>query len=198
TVRASLGVRCEEAIRRWLGCRVETIRVHPTEPLRLSYADQELGVDRWVNAVAALEYFPDGEAFALIADLGSATTIDAISASGELLGGVILPGPEAFATALFERAPALPRLDPFLCVSDEVLAHCTKDALRGGLFVGYLEMLKGLLSRFETRLGVPCPRLLTGGRAQTFAAAAPALGQVVPMLTLNGIRLLLRRRLASV
>jgi type III pantothenate kinase len=148
--------------------------------------------------VAALEYFPDGEAFALIADLGSATTIDAISASGELLGGVILPGPEAFATALFERAPALPRLDPFLCVSDEVLAHCTKDALRGGLFVGYLEMLKGLLSRFETRLGVPCPRLLTGGRAQTFAAAAPALGQVVPMLTLNGIRLLLRRRLASV
>ncbi len=47
----------------------------------------------------------------IVVDFGTATTFDAISAKGEYLGGVICPGPQISADALFQRAARLPRID---------------------------------------------------------------------------------------
>ncbi len=47
----------------------------------------------------------------IVVDFGTATTFDAISAKGEYLGGVICPGPQISADALFQRAAKLPRID---------------------------------------------------------------------------------------
>ena len=50
---------------------------------------QEVGADRIANAVAAFEGYGGP---VLVVDFGTATTVDAVSARGEYLGGVIAPG----------------------------------------------------------------------------------------------------------
>src|SRR3982751_3184917 len=72
----------------------------------------EVGADRIANSVAGYEQYGRVRALPLvIADLGTATTFDAVTAKGEYLGGVICPGPQIAADALFQRAARLPRVD---------------------------------------------------------------------------------------
>ena len=74
----------------------------------------EVGADRIVNAVAAYEKFGKAPAAGrpmIVVDFGTATTLDAVSAKGEYLGGAICPGVQISADALFQRAARLPRID---------------------------------------------------------------------------------------
>src|SRR5215813_4761761 len=71
-----------------------------------------LVVEPAVNAVAAFEQFGRGLGKPLIVvDFGTATTLDAITAKGEYLGGAICPGVTISADALFQRAARLPRIN---------------------------------------------------------------------------------------
>ncbi|HVD91119.1 MAG TPA: type III pantothenate kinase, partial [Vicinamibacterales bacterium] len=71
----------------------------------------EVGADRIANSVAAYEQHGRRSGLPLIiADLGTATTFDAVTAKGEYLGGVICPGPQIAADALFQRTARLPRV----------------------------------------------------------------------------------------
>ena len=70
----------------------------------------EVGADRIANSIAAYELYGRTRGVPLtIADLGTATTFDVVTAQGEYLGGVICPGPQIAADALFQRAAAPPR-----------------------------------------------------------------------------------------
>src|SRR5262249_40093666 len=72
----------------------------------------EVGADRIPNSVAAYEQYGRRLGLPLvIADLGTATTFDVVTAKGEYVGGVICPGPQISADALFQRAARLPRVD---------------------------------------------------------------------------------------
>src|SRR6185295_10599209 len=72
----------------------------------------EVGADRIVNAIAAYEQFGRTSGRPLIVcDFGTATTLDAVTAKGEYLGGAICPGVTISADALFQRAARLPRID---------------------------------------------------------------------------------------
>jgi type III pantothenate kinase len=72
----------------------------------------DVGADRIVNAVAAWEKYGKAARIPLIVvDFGTGTTFDAISNGGEYLGGVICPGINISAEALFQRAARLPRVD---------------------------------------------------------------------------------------
>ena len=65
---------------------------------------REVGADRIVNAVAALSRYGSP---CIVVDFGTATTFDAISKNGEYLGGIIYPGIQISADALFQRAARL-------------------------------------------------------------------------------------------
>ena len=74
-------------------------------PIRYSPA-ADVGADRIVNAVAALEKYGKGKNTPLIVvDFGTATTFDVISREGEYVGGVICPGINISAEALFSGPP---------------------------------------------------------------------------------------------
>ena len=64
----------------------------------------EVGADRIVNAVAAFEMYGGP---CIVADYGTATTFDVISAEGDYLGGAIAPGIEVSLEALTSRAAKL-------------------------------------------------------------------------------------------
>src|ERR1019366_4826755 len=69
---------------------------------------REVGADRIVNAVAAYE---GAHAGVIVVDFGTATTFDCLTPKGEYLGGVITPGVQISAAALFSRAARLHRVE---------------------------------------------------------------------------------------
>ncbi len=144
----------------------------------------EVGADRIVNAVAALSLFGGP---AIVVDLGTATTLDVVTAAGEYLGGLICPGPQLGADALSARAARLPRIE--LSVPSEVVGHNTVDAMRAGVMFGHAAMVDGLVSRIQKELGIEAKIILTGGLASTVAPLLDHYDVIAPQLTLDGLRL---------
>ena len=67
---------------------------------------EQLGPDRWAALIAARALEP-GRA-CLVVNAGTATTVDALSAQGEFLGGLILPGVDLMRSAQCRPAPRAP------------------------------------------------------------------------------------------
>jgi type III pantothenate kinase len=147
----------------------------------------DVGADRIVNALAAFE-LTGGPT--IVVDFGTATTFDAISKSGEYLGGVIVPGIRISAEALFARAAKLPRIE--IMAPDRVIGDCTVAAMQSGIFYGYVSLVEGVLSRMKTELG-PATVIATGGLAPLIAHGAEAIDRLEEDLTLHGLRLFFER-----
>jgi type III pantothenate kinase len=93
----------------------------------------EIGADRIANSVAAKEIYGYP---AIVVDFGTATTFDILSSEGEYVGGVIAPGIEISAEALFNRAAKLSKVD--LSWPDFVIGKNTSDCIRSGVLYGFL------------------------------------------------------------
>src|SRR6201994_2239962 len=118
----------------------------------------EVGADRIVNAVAALEKYGGP---CIIVDFGTATTFDCVSAKGEYLGGVICPGIGISADALFQRTARLPRVE--IRKPARVIGTNTVGSLQSGLYYGYLGLVDGILERLVDELGAETRVVATGG-----------------------------------
>src|SRR4051812_14530259 len=110
----------------------------------------EIGADRIVNAVAALHIYGRGVPL-IVVDFGTATTFDAVSGKGEYLGGVICPGVQISADALFQRAARLPKVD--VRKPCDVIGKTTVSAMESGLYYGYVGLVDGLVRRMTRELG---------------------------------------------
>src|SRR5262249_26503636 len=145
----------------------------------------EVGADRIVNAIAAYEQFGRAAQRPLIVcDFGTATTLDAVSAAGEYLGGVICPGVNISADALFQRAARLPRID--VRKPSQVIGRTTVGAMESGLFYGYVGMVEGLVRRMRDELGGDAVCIATGGLAVVIAPETDLIHDVDIDLTLHG------------
>jgi type III pantothenate kinase len=152
----------------------------------------EVGADRLVNAIAAWDRYGRARATPLIVvDFGTATTFDAISANGEYLGGVICPGVQISADALFQRAARLPRVDVRKPAS--VIGRTTVTSMQSGLFFGYVGMVEGLVHRLRTELGESAFCVATGGLAEVISPETDVVDAVDRDLTLQGLRMIWER-----
>jgi type III pantothenate kinase len=152
----------------------------------------DVGADRLVNGIAAYERF--GRASGrpvIVVDFGTATTLDAISAKGEYLGGAICPGVQISADALFQRAARLPRID--VRKPAHVIGRTTVGAMEAGLFYGYVGMVDGLVRRMNDELGGNAVTVATGGLAEVISPETPLIQHVDPDLTLHGLRIVWQR-----
>ncbi len=145
----------------------------------------EVGADRIVNAVAALE---EVGAPCVVVDFGTATTFCAISAGGEYLGGAIAPGLEVSLEALASRAAQRAMVD--LRPPDAVIGKTTAASLRAGLILGFAGLVDGIVGRMQEELGGgEVPTIATGGCAELVVPHAATLERVDPLLTLKGLKL---------
>ncbi len=149
---------------------------------------KEVGADRIVNAVAAIESYALP---AIIVDLGTATTFDVVSHRGEYLGGVILPGVEVSAEALVRRTAALRRVE--LVEPRNVIGRSTVEAIQSGLMYGAAATVDGLCRRISTQLEGEPTVVATGGLARVIAPLTEMITEVDPWLTLRGLRLVWER-----
>ena len=156
----------------------------------------DVGADRVVNGIAAYEeYGRRQEKPVIVVDFGTATTFDAISAKGEYLGGVICPGPQISADALFQRAARLPRVD--VRKPDRVIGRTTVGSMQSGLFWGYVEMVEGLVRRMRDELGGSPVVVATGGLAVLVSVETKGIDHVDIDLTLRGLRIVWERNQTS-
>jgi type III pantothenate kinase len=146
---------------------------------------REIGADRLVNAVALRDRY-DGAAVCV--DFGTATTFDCVSAHGEYLGGVILPGIEISLDALTERGAKLPKIE--LAEPRGVIGKTTVDAIRSGILYGYAGAIDGILVRIQRELGEEIDVIATGGLSQTIVPFTEHIDELDDLLTLTGLRLI--------
>jgi len=144
---------------------------------------KEVGADRIVNAVGALSERPGP---LIIVDFGTATTFDAIGPEGEYKGGVIVPGIQISADALFEKCAKLPRVE--LSVPPTVIGRDTVTHIRAGLTYGYADLVDGIIGRMAKELGRKPTVIATGGYAPMIAGVAHRIDHIDPLLTLKGLK----------
>ncbi len=151
-----------------------------------------VGIDRLVDAVAVNRLRRPGSVAAIV-DVGSAITVDLVSADGAFLGGAILPGIAMSARALHEFTDLLPLVDVSdLSTPPPALGTATEPAIESGLFWGSVGAIRELVERLgETATGdARQPQVfLTGGAGAAVARLLGPHARYVPHLTLAGIAL---------
>jgi type III pantothenate kinase len=149
---------------------------------------QEVGADRIADAVAAYDLYGGPT---IVIDFGTATTVEAISAAGEYLGGAIIPGIEISLDALFGRAAALRRVE--LVEPRKVIGKNTVEAIQSGSVYGFAAQVDGLCARFQQELGQEATVVATGGLAGLIAPLTERIEHHEPWLTLYGLQLIYER-----
>ena len=152
----------------------------------------EVGSDLIVAAVAAIQEYG---APLLLVEMGTATTITAVDASGTFLGGCICPGVKISMEALTGRTAQLPGIS--LEEPQRAIGRNTRDCMRSGIMFGAAAMLDGLLDRMEAELGVPVKVIATGGIARFVIPLCRRKMIYDRSLMLKGLGLLWRRNLRS-
>ena len=146
-----------------------------------------VGADRIVNAVATGRHygFP-----AIIVDIGTATTVEAVDAESNYLGGAILTGLNVALEALVARTAKLPSVD-LEQEPRKVIATNTPDSLRSGFIYGYAGALDALIRRSREEMGAENARVVaTGGPAGAVVPYCEEIQEFDPDLTLKGLRIL--------
>ncbi|HVL90568.1 MAG TPA: type III pantothenate kinase [Actinomycetota bacterium] len=149
---------------------------------------KEVGADRVVNAVAAHEMFGGP---CIVIDFGTATTVDAVSAKGEYLGGAIAPGVEISTNALVSRGAQLKRVE--FTVPKHVAGKSTDEAIRSGVIYGFAGQVDAIVQRMKEEMGGDPTVVATGGLAAVITPHMRVAVKNEPWLTLVGLRIVFDR-----
>lgn len=157
--------------------------------LNIQYENpREVGADRIVNAVAAIEEYGSP---LIIVDFGTATTYCYVNENGGYMGGAIAPGIGISMEALFDRASKLPRIE--LTRPDNVVGKNTVTAMQSGIVFGYVGQVEGIVARLKAQSKEEPKVIATGGMADLIASESNAIDVVDNFLTLKGLHLIYKR-----
>ncbi|MFV0387554.1 MAG: type III pantothenate kinase [Pyrinomonadaceae bacterium] len=153
---------------------------------------ESCGADRLVAAFAAKEKFG---APAIVCDFGTATTIDFISSKPAYKGGIIAPGINTLASALFEKTSKLPNVE--LEIPNKVISHTTVTSIQSGIYFGYVSLVDGLIERMFEEAESETKVISTGGFAELISQHSRYVKLLEPNLILEGLYLLHKKREAQ-
>lgn len=121
----------------------------------------QTGADLVVGCVAAIR---EHKAPLIVIDMGTATSMVVLDASGAFIGGCICPGVKISLDALTQRTALLPGLQ--LDQPRKAIGRNTVDCMRSGIMYGTASMLDGMIERMEGELGYHTTVIATGGIAK--------------------------------
>ena len=183
------GERINQAVEQWWQARGVTVNWASVEKEQCGvvnhYALDQLGVDRWVAAIGARRRYPGSAC--IIIDAGSAITVDGLTAAGEYLGGVIMPGYRLMARALHQDTDAL-KLDLQGATDFEAFPVTTKAAIVSGIEFAVNGGVAQAVMAQKQRLGEDVPCLMTGGDAIRLSQHFSAERVMAPALIFEGLQ----------
>ncbi|MFA6845335.1 MAG: type III pantothenate kinase [Sphaerochaetaceae bacterium] len=146
----------------------------------------ELGSDLLCNAACAHWMKKDQDV--MVVDFGTALTFTTVSSDGCVLGAAIAPGLLTATNALFGNTAQLPQVE--LKVPESVIGRDSTESIRSGIMFGYSGLVNSIINRTEAELGRTLYVIATGGLSCTIAGLIPRIDELVPMHTLNGLKLI--------
>ncbi|GIQ67313.1 type III pantothenate kinase [Xylanibacillus composti] len=158
--------------------------------LNIKYENpREVGADRIVNAVAAIELYGPP---LIVVDFGTATTFDYIDEQGHYLGGAIAPGIGISTEALYQRAAKLPRIE-LIKPKSGVVGRNPVSSMQAGIIYGYAGQVDGIVDRIREEYGTNPRVIATGGLADLIAGESRTIEMVNGLLTLQGLQVIYKR-----
>ena len=145
----------------------------------------QVGSDRIVNAVAAINEYP---APLIIIDMGTATTFCVVDGKKNYIGGMILPGVRISLDALTSRTSQLSRIS--IEAPKKTIGKNTIDCMKSGIIHGNAACIDGMVRRIEHELGERATVLATGGLAKKIVPYCDQKIIVDDELLLKGLRLI--------
>ncbi len=147
-----------------------------------------VGADRMVNVAGGIALY--GVPL-LLADFGTAFTLDVVDSEKNYLGGTIAPGIGVSVEALFGKTAKLPRV--YMEAPPQAIGKDTIEAIQSGIIYGYAAMVDGLVRRIWKELGRKTPVVVTGGHGKILREHSETITDLSPWLTLEGLSLLYYR-----
>ena len=181
-----------DALVRYLGKTpiVVDVDVDPGLPYGV-VSNEHLGTDRSVACVAAIHKYG---APLILADMGTATTVDAISRQGVYMGWCITAGARISIEALFQKTALLPQVN--LALPERVLSGTAVGQIQAGAVLGYIGAMERLITQAREELDEPeAVVVATGGLAPVIAAGTDLIDVVDGQLIPDGLRLLYQKYL---
>jgi type III pantothenate kinase len=148
----------------------------------------QLGCDRLAAAIGAHALFPAQDL--VVATCGTATTIDAVSADGTFLGGMILPGLQLMAQSLARNTAQLPQIAGYAAgnVSErQIFADNTDQAIASGCIQAQVGAIAQAVEGMRQLSQAPVTCLLSGGAAPVLQSALVQPHHLVENLVLAGL-----------
>jgi type III pantothenate kinase len=174
-----------------LGERVYIIGKDIPLPMTL-WVDEpdKIGTDRIVSAAAAYDVVEDA---VVVADFGTAVTIDLVDQNGIFQGGVICPGFEISAKALKQNTAQLPEVQ--VTRPKEPYGKTTDEAINCGLYYSAVATLQEVTRRYAEKIGRWPQTVITGAAAELIKDDCDFIDSYVPNLVVKGIVLAYKKHI---
>jgi len=162
-------------------------------PIELSITEPDkVGTDRILAASAA---FAVVEQAVVIADFGTAVTIDLVDDRGVFCGGVIFPGFEMSANALHNDTAQLPKVT--VTKPQWPFGKNTVEAINAGLYYSAVSALQEIVRRYAEVIGSWPQTIITGSGAKLIKDDCEFVDNYVPDLVVKGIALAYQKYIES-
>ena len=173
------------AISQYFNASIFMLQAGVKTGLNIKYKNpNEVGADRVANAIGAVHAFPNKNL--IIIDMGTATTICAVTRKRDYLGGTIMSGMRLNMEALKNNAAKLMAVD--IEIPESYIGRTTREAIQAGLYYGQLGALKEVIAGFKSSVfeNEPVVVIGTGGFSQLFKEGE-LFDTIIPDLLLQGL-----------
>lgn len=186
SVVPSINYSLSSAIKKYFNLDPLFIQAGIKTGLKLKYANpKEIGADRIAGAIGATAIHPDTNL--IIIDMGTATTIDCVTANKEYLGGAILSGLRISIEALANGTAKLPSVE--IAKPNHVCGTSTIEAIQSGLYYGNAGAIKEFCYLYQKSIfkGEKPFIIGTGGFSRIFEEYN-LFNEICPELVLLGVK----------
>ncbi len=160
-------------------------------PIELAIKESnQVGTDRVLAAAAC---FAVTEQAVVVADFGTAVTIDLVDDRGIFMGGCICPGFEISSKALKDNTALLPKVN--VTRPERPYGQTTTEAINCGLYYSAIATLQEIARRYAEELGNWPQMVITGSGAKIIKDDCEFVDSYVPNLVIKGIALAYRKYL---
>ena len=143
---------------------------------------QNMGADCIADCAGA--YYEYGGPI-LVADFGTATTFNYVTADASVICGLITTGIRTGATALWEATAQLPEVE--ITRPASILAKSTKPAMQAGLYYNFLGGIERTITQFHREIDEEFRVVATGGLSRVFADDTDMIDIYDPDLIFKGM-----------